>query len=694
MGIISSAGASSTTSSRERPESLRPELQDKVPVLDEQALLGEKVVRQSFLNNTAINSDAFKNDMSLIAGYPEGRIIYVTYFSQNTPNADIQTHLADLNTPTKDDVHISWVEIRNFELRLQSPFNYSYEKDKNISTFTSDALVLPGFIPRIGDNFLYEVRNGKIGIFTISSIERVSIGQDSYHRIQFSMQEYLTPETRDRFGRQTIASYYFDKTKFLAGNHSFLTSAKYIDKKELTHLRKEIIQNYMDRFYDPEYSSFVRKDGIYDPYVIEYWNKRVSYRDCNTRPTQLLISVSNYAKTIWGALTNNPIKDLRNVARHWSTETMRATFWSVNVTALLGRKFLTVGDEVGGRVWPTWADRQGPEVIHDGAPFYQPIPMNDSVRHRADALMHSLCEWYYDGHMPKCHPKHPEHRHPSTPHNPPYPVLSDDELFAIWMKLHQVDPTKEMTNSELARARGYVDWYRDTYSGTLTMAELERQWRQKHQLKDVPLTAEQRVALEQYVKDYRAQYPAVLADRQIEQIWRNKHHIELGVSLDEEQIKRLTAHITRYRREHGPVPTDVPIADTSPLGTPFDTSTPTVEPDTSIPSIFLPHVHPINPCLHDVHDHCHCPPARPIVPPPQEDTTSYALSNEFYLGSTAMDPFEQLVYDTLTCREVHSGKVVDAVSRYLEWDDEDAFYRHLLSLYLIDRALYWLTHHG
>ena len=78
----------------------------------------------------------------------------------------------------------------------------------------------------------------------------------------------------------------------------------------------------------------------------------------------------------------------------------------------------------------------------------------------------------------------------------------------------------------------------------------------------------------------------------------------------------------------------------------------------------------------------------------EESSDTYALSKALYFGSNSMDPFERILYDTLTNKEIRPDLIVDAVIRYLEWDDENAFYRQLFSLYLIDRALYWLRFHS
>ena len=75
-------GSLAQQSSREKPQTLRPEVQDKLPVLDGHAITDDRVVENTFINQTAVNEDAFMERMDLVAGFPEGRIIVVTYFSQ------------------------------------------------------------------------------------------------------------------------------------------------------------------------------------------------------------------------------------------------------------------------------------------------------------------------------------------------------------------------------------------------------------------------------------------------------------------------------------------------------------------------------------------------------------------------------------------------------------------------------------
>ena len=943
-------------------------------MLDGQAIIQERAVTQTFLNNTSINADAFKNDLSAVAGYPEGRIIYVTYYSQNAPLADVRSRNADMTTQSKDDVHISWTEIRNFELRLSSSMEFEYDEASNVSKIRGEALVFAGFVPRISDIFLYELRNGKIGIFRISGIRRLAIGQDTYHQVSYTLQEWLETVTRDRFRRQTTAVFYFDKSKFLMGNHAMLTTQGYIDQKELRHVRAEIIHNYLDRFYDNSMSSFIRPDGLYDPYVVEYWNHKIGYEDYGThgyrhRPTQLLISVSNYHKTIWSVLTINPIKSLKNVAKNWSTSTLHATFWSVNVTSLLEHEFITVGDEEGATSYPTIDHRGDPQLMDVSPPFY-PLIWSEDIKKRADALFHSFRHWYYNDiaphrtcpphvHVdrnpypfdpvlchgckfmdhcefnpdhkphpgkPECTPNHviykppypirsdheleliwramnhidfgleldrslqaefdayrkwyrkeydgtltkyelernwrtahkipadqaltaeqlaklqehidyyrsqrlrvlsrdeieimwrtynripaaqvltpeqgkklqetivayrelhgspvddqvvpgeipdymstdetflrwdhvpgiyypdqsqvppaakpwvpnhpkpikpgPDYRPPMEMGGPPFPVLSDEELFFIWKRIHHIPEDKILTESDWAKLRGYILWYRNTYPGTLSEVELEEEWRAQAGLDpDHELTPEERAGLDQYIDSYRSKFLPVLTDRELEIMWRTHNGVPLGDPTTDVQKKQLHTFIERYRSMHGRVPRDAEIDDYPVIGDPItpeevaaagavmycdrvivDLEPPSLTeltaamegklpppkdpiPAEYVPTVYYPKFHHHHFCPNMCHFLCEKTPCFP-KDETEDDSNSYALSNEFYLGSVAMDPFEKILYDLITGKEVAPGLILEAVSSYLDWSDEDAFYRSLFAIFMIDRALYWLRFHS
>lgn len=754
MPIINMSGSLPQQSSREKSTSLRPEVQDKVPVLDGHALSDERVVENTFINETSVNEDAYRERMSLVAGFPEGRIVVVTYFSQNNPLTDIQSHVVDLNATTKDDTHLSFTEIRNFELRCSSDINYEYDSDSNTSKVTGEAIVFPRFTPRIADIFLYEMRQGQIGVFRVASVDRLALGQDTYHKITFTMQNYLTPEYRNMLRRQSTSAMYFDKKKYLAGNTALLSSKGFSEKKTLEHLRLELIEDYIERFYSNEFSTFMRPDGLYDPYVVEYWNKKVSIKDSigQMRPTQILISVSNYRKTIWAALTNNPIKDLANIEKSWDTDTYNSTFWGVNITSLLGHKFITIGSEAKATNSYT-IDNNGDPILMDASPYFHNLRSHEDMDNQiVKDFVDARYQVYGDYNtFQKC----PPHAHgANTPEandicypdkcqsckfdhcgnpcfipEPPFPIMSNDQLRDIYLAFIGIDPTKTpISDTVEAQIRGYISWYRNTYPGTLSRVELKVLWAEESGIDpDKELTTEEETAFNKYVASYRSRFLAVLTDRQIEFIFRMNHHIEDVHPLTTEEIAELVLVIVDYRRKHG-YPDEnsnselgIPIGEreagavmydhtiileaptaTDLINLEYNTEGTNVEVDftKNIPEVFKPKEHVAS------SKHCHTSichflcgaeaKQREEAKKKQQELdekSHYGLSSAFYNGSGAMDPFERLVYDSLTNKDINPEEVLNAVSMYKSWEDEDAFYRHLFSLYIIDKALYWLMYH-
>ena len=704
------------------------------------------------MNNTSFNVDSFSENSSLIAGFPEGRVIEVTYYSQNAPITDTQSSIVDLSSWTKDDVHISWTEIRNFELRLPDAMNFEYDQDSNNCKMDGIAITFPGFLPKPGDLFLYMLRNATIGIFYISSISRLAIGQETYHRITFTLQDFLTDTMRDRFRRQSGDPWYFDKTKYLVGNYAMLSSTGYINQKELKQLRKEIIRNYTDRFYKSEFSSFIRPDKVYDPYVVEFWNKKISFDECHLRPTQLLIAVQNFHKSIWAAMTGNPIRDLKNVERHWSTDVYASTFWGANITSLLGNKFLTLGKEEGAKRPPTMASN-GEPILVDTIPLFDRSPATEEMEMLNDKAFEDARVKFYGGFLPfrKCAPhQHPvdfpmcdetkcigcssdaDGCHPVHRNEPPYPILSNAELEVFWRKLNSISKDTILSDHQSAELRGYILWYRTTYEGTLSRSELESQWRTEAGIDATrPLTEGELAGLLAYIKSYRDKFQPVLTDRELEMIWRTKKRLSYEHALTNEELVSLFLVIHAYREMHGRVPDDGFDIQVPVIGRPITAEelsqagalmyddfiilgnvtlteldnlingevTPPVDPfpPDYVPTIYRQDYPKPNHHIH-CHDVCHRTCGTPPKKTPQQlaamDPTAYALSNEFYLGSVAMDGFEKLVYDALTNKEINPSQVVDIIKQYLNWPDADAFYRLPLSIYLIDKSLHWLRYHS
>lgn len=433
------------------------------------------------------------------------------------------------------------------------------------------------------------------------------------------MQGYLDADYRDRLAKQSTQIMYFDKTKYMVGNTAMLTSEGYANKKDLLHIRSEIIEDYMERFYSDEFSTFIRPDDIYDPYVVEYWNTKIGITENmrQIRPTQILISVSNFKKTIWALLTNHPIKNLDHLDKYGNTEEFKSTFWGTNITSLLGHKFLTVGNEAPSYDWRQ-IDKHGEPIFYDPTTvFYQRTPY-DQVQKRVDRFFRKQRKEFFDRIYPDLGFKY---HHLYTKQS--YPIHSDDELVYIWKMMHGYSETDELTEADHQHVRGYIQWYRESYPGTLSDIELTNEFLEKYGFVNVD-------------------------------------------ELDDLNRQKLLSYIASYRSKYSTVTdTDILPDDTGKLN-----------------FLYYPIFRDRNKKSEEVEEEV------------TVNTNTYALSYAFYNSDwDNMSTIEQLLYTAITNGELNINLIVDVVKDYLNYDNEQAFYNHLFFIYLIDKAVYWLTYH-
>ena len=621
----------------------------------------DKVIRDTFINNTAFNHDSFDSNKSLVAGYIQGQIIKVTYFSQNTPPTDIQSQQVDLVTGMSENTQLSLTQIRDFELRLQNELSYDFDADENISSVESSAATWPGFEPKVGDAFFYELRNGNIGVFVIGSVQRAVLGQETYHIINFTLQQLLDKVLRDKYISGTTDVYYFDKKKFLVGSTSYLTSNDYAIKNRLLDLRPAIINRFVEEYYDPTLGSFIRPDNVYDPYLVEYWKRKVNIYENETRPVQLLINVSNYNRTIWSLMTGNPIKSFANLEHDAKVLTKIGTYWDASITSLVGSKFVAVGRERAGET-EAWVagESDGTEAKYVNR-NHPPLRTDSPEEH----------ERYFDQLADKLEDTVKQPKPPVTPtieYRAPYPILTNSQLRSVWKKIHGIDMRTSLDDAQLARAAGYISWYRARYPGTLTKYELYTRWSKEQKVLG-KLDRDQQLAFVKYIREYRSRYVPVQTDEEIRAIYEIEHKFEDYSELD------ILEAIREYRYHHGYVADDsYDVTVTEPSDIRFLGET-------------------LHPLFTDVEEDT-IPEEEVSKPQPSvKQANSYAFSHEFYCNG-AMDGVERIIYDALH-DTVDPEKILAACETVLNdqivYSSDEVrlsyFYKLPVCIFLIDRAL-------
>lgn len=249
-------------------------------------------------------------------------------------------------SPLAHPVHKDLTKIMNFEMRLLDALTQNFVEEDNSFDITGEAITYPGFTPYIGDQFFLDMGDGKIGEFKINNVTPTSYRQGKYHKISFEILNYVTAAIVERLDAAVRDVLYFDKNVYVGeGDYIFLKANSYIQLQELKAKHKELIQFYVNKFYNEAWESFLRPDGIYDPYVVEFMRHRLSIRETKVRPTQLYTLLTDYHESLWYMFTDSHYtRTLDGIQRQVHVNFLQANALAADLNALINRHFILLGE--------------------------------------------------------------------------------------------------------------------------------------------------------------------------------------------------------------------------------------------------------------------------------------------------------------------------------------------------------------
>lgn len=266
-------------------------------------------IEDTFTTRHSVNPVAYPEEFRMLMAYPRGTAVHVTYFFQNLPDIDHQSAMSDISV-IEHHLHKDLTEVRKMEMRFLDQIQNEFREDDNSWSLTVEALVYPGREPHMGDIFLFEVGNNKIIQFQVNNVTPTTYRQGSYFRITANSYQFATAESLETLRNCVTDIYYFDKDKYFDdGQVTLLKHQSYIDLRKLEHLRKTLIETYMNKFYREDFESVAYIDDTYDPYLVEYLKNKISLADYHRRPEQLDTTLHNYEKSIWYKLANSVCPD-------------------------------------------------------------------------------------------------------------------------------------------------------------------------------------------------------------------------------------------------------------------------------------------------------------------------------------------------------------------------------------------------
>jgi len=284
-------------------------------------------------------STLFNKELAItnIAQQVSGMRWTVDYFNQIV-GVNGQTNMPDINIP---ETTLSYNRIDKLDVYVDSGLPSS-----NVTDITGTGTINAGFVPFYGDAFMTTVAGGRIAIFVITAVTKEYYNTHDIYRIEYKL-AYFTDATPGMYNDliyKTVNSYVFDRTAIGTKGAPIILSVDYVKKLDLSRVRVELVNTYLDTFLDPD-TKLLRLPTTASLYVDQLVNNfLLSMLSVEEFPRLIDIARIEHgvtSTTIWDALLNRDLLTFETCnidVKYGMKNSRRAT--SVKLISYLSMEYL------------------------------------------------------------------------------------------------------------------------------------------------------------------------------------------------------------------------------------------------------------------------------------------------------------------------------------------------------------------
>lgn len=214
-----------------------------------------------------ITIDTAYTPASSLLTYVEGSDWTVDYYSQ-VLGADSEPMPLSLG---RDPVYQQYKRIKSMVIRVTTPLGFNQDTETTTMEVTGAATTFPFLVPNIGDMFVADVGDGRIGLFTVSDQPvRATILRDSVYTIQYVMVSELTKSQMDDLEAKSIQTFTYSHDSLINGLGPFVTEQDRIREANYSDTYHELVSRYLQDFYSTEHATLLvpdQRDKTYDHFT-------------------------------------------------------------------------------------------------------------------------------------------------------------------------------------------------------------------------------------------------------------------------------------------------------------------------------------------------------------------------------------------------------------------------------------------
>lgn len=179
-------------------------------------------------------------------------------------------------------IHQQYHVIYNLELRVQRDLNHSQDQQSGESNVVGSSIVYPFIVPNKGGIFTAALWDGSIGIFELTSVERLAVTRETCHAIEY----ILVGTDADKERVQDLLSKvdkesYFVKDFLYHGQNPVLVKSDYDDLQVIQRKYVTTCRSYVEKTYSNEYATLLvpnQLEPTFDRFLTQAVHRHIDHR--------------------------------------------------------------------------------------------------------------------------------------------------------------------------------------------------------------------------------------------------------------------------------------------------------------------------------------------------------------------------------------------------------------------------------
>ena len=221
--------------------------------------------------------------------------------------------------------------IHNLELKVTSQLTYSQSTDQRNSNYVGAANCYPFLVPNIGDMFVVDIGQGRLGVFTITSTEPKSIFTQTCYAIEYEQVDFATAARMADFEAKTIVTYQYVKDFLQYGQNPLVLDQDFASLLSMQQAYPRVLQAWAQEFFSPQFCTFIipgQQWPCYDSFLTQAMLKWITYDDVPEMIKARALTCDGDPQmsipTLWDVLGTGDIQLMRRI-------TEQAGLASVNI---------------------------------------------------------------------------------------------------------------------------------------------------------------------------------------------------------------------------------------------------------------------------------------------------------------------------------------------------------------------------